>query len=172
MGQGTTICARQYVLPPTPKAGKTCVYEDHHGVSRAKTQVENSSMRDRTCEGRRKCFVISEHTQGVGETTQLVKCLLCRREDPSSIPRIHIKMPGVVASACKPRAGEKLTGGILGDAHTQKNTYKTYMGCTGEETHTHVVCNIYTQCSYKILKILQEKGGRQFSVLMRLECIR
>lgn len=68
-------------------------------------------MTDRTHEEQREYFVISERTQDVGKIAQLVKCFLCRHEDP----RIHIKTPVVLASACKPRAGEKLTGGILGD---------------------------------------------------------
>lgn len=155
--------------------------EDHHGVCEAKTQVQNSSMRDGTCEERREYFVISEHTGGVGEIAQLVTCLLCRHEDPSSIPKTHIKM----SSACKPRAAEKLRGRILGGclnsshicvhAYMQKEYIQNLCGMNGGgesqtnngETHTRVVCNIYTQCSYKLCK-LQEKGRLQFSVLMRL----
>ena len=54
-------------------------------MCKAKTQVQNSSMRDRTCEERREYSIISEHThtRRVGEIAQLLKCLLCRHEDPS-----------------------------------------------------------------------------------------
>lgn len=102
--------------------------EYHHGVCEAKTQVQNSSMRDGTCEERREYFVISEHTGGVGERVQLVTCLLCRHEDPSSIPKTHIKMP----SACKPRAAEKLRGRILG-------------GCLNS---SHICVHAYMQKEY------------------------
>lgn len=125
----------------SPTTGKICVYDGHHGVCEAKTQVQNSSMRDRTCEERREYFIISEHTLGVGEIAQMVKCLLCRHEDPSSIPRTYIKMPEMVASACKLRAGEKLTGGILGvclhgfhicvHAHTKKEYIQNLCGMSG-----------------------------------------
>lgn len=105
---------------------ETCVSEDHHGVCEAKTQVQNSSMRDGTCEERREYFVISEHTGEVGERAQLVTCLLCRHQDPSSIPRTHLKMPSV----CKP----SLTSfHICVHAYMQKEYIQNLCGMTGGE---------------------------------------
>lgn len=105
---------------------ETCVSEDHHGVCEAKTQVQNSSMRDGTCEERREYFVISEHTGGVGERAQLVTCLLCRHQDPSSIPRTHLKMP----SACKPSLA---SFHICVHAYMQKEYIQNLCGMTGGE---------------------------------------
>lgn len=53
------------------------------------------------------CKVSFKHVnQGLGETTQSVKRLPCEREGLSSIPRTHVRIPGVVACACNPIARE------------------------------------------------------------------
>lgn len=36
----------------------------------------------------------------------MIKCLPCKREDPSSIPRIHIIETGVLAHTWNPTAGK------------------------------------------------------------------
>lgn len=46
-----------------------------------------------------------------GEIIHPVKCWSCQPEDPSSIPRTHVKNLGVVAHAYCPRAGEGGTSG-------------------------------------------------------------
>jgi hypothetical protein len=43
----------------------------------------------------------------------LVKCLSCRREDPSLILRTHIKIPSTVTHTCNPTTGEVEAGRAL-----------------------------------------------------------
>lgn len=49
-------------------------------------------------------------------TTPLVKCLLCKQGDLSSIPRTCEKLSGVVACACNPRTLEVEAGGFPGSS--------------------------------------------------------
>lgn len=41
--------------------------------------------------------------RGAGEMTQEVKCFMCNSEDPSLIPRTHVKKPELVAHICYPK---------------------------------------------------------------------
>lgn len=45
---------------------------------------------------------------------QSVKCLPCQHEDPSSIFKTHVKMPGVMTHTCNPSIGEAETDGFGG----------------------------------------------------------
>lgn len=45
---------------------------------------------------------------------QLIKCLPCKHEDISLIPRDHVKKLGMVAFACNPRIGKLEMDKLLG----------------------------------------------------------
>ena len=51
--------------------------------------------------------------EGAGEIAQSVKCLPCRHEDLSSIPRTQNTKVYVPLHACNPSAVEAETGGFL-----------------------------------------------------------
>lgn len=48
------------------------------------------------------------------EIAQSVKCLPNEHDDLSSIPRMCIKVPGMMVHACHPRAAKKHSGSSLG----------------------------------------------------------
>ena len=46
------------------------------------------------------------------EMAQLVKCLLCKHEDLSLIPKIHVQMLGAAEEVHNPSPGEAEAGGL------------------------------------------------------------
>lgn len=48
------------------------------------------------------------------EIAQSVKCLPDEHDDPSSIPRTRMKVPGMMVHDCHPRAAKKHSGSSLG----------------------------------------------------------
>lgn len=51
---------------------------------------------------------------GAREMAQLVKCLLCKHEDLSLIPKIHVQMLGLAEEVHNPSTGEAEAGASLG----------------------------------------------------------
>jgi hypothetical protein len=74
---------------------------------------------------------IRKESKQAGEMARLGKCLLCKHEDSSLIPRTYVKKLDVVAQACNLSAGRLRQADLWGSRDTQSTLLGKFQATKG-----------------------------------------